>query len=168
MYWDMEYNNNRTMTSPSPAAAETRSHRPSAHPPTARPLRTFSRHAWPAVSGLAVAVGRPWPLQRSDPCATPDGVPFHRNAPCRGRTRLWWAPRSPDRQNEAGIACACSSPFVCIPAGRLNPLTGEMRADAVTNQFVTWVILSSKVAASLVALKGRLLELEQAESMVVD
>ena len=164
----MQYNNNKTMTSPSTAATETRSRRPPAAPPTARPLRTFSRHAWPAVSGLALAVGRPWPLQRSDPCATPDGMPFHRNAPCRGRTRLWWAPRSPDRRNEAGIACACSSPFVCIPAGRLNPLTAQMRADAVTNQFGRLVILSSKVAASLVALKGLLLELEHDESMLVD
>ena len=164
----MQYNTNKTMTSPSPAATETQSRRPLAAPPTARPPRTFSRHAWPAVSGLVLPVGRPQPLQRSDPCATPDGAPSHRNTRSRGRTRLWRPPRSPDRRNEAGIVCTCSSPFDCILAGRLNPLTAETLADTVATLFVIIGHAPSKVAASLVALKGRLLELEHDESMVVD
>ena len=53
-------------------------------------------------------------------------------------------------------------------AGRLNQLTGETLADRVATNFVIMGHAPSKVAASLVALKGMLLELEHDESMLVD
>ena len=127
------------------AATETRIRRPPPAVSATPPLRTASRHASPAVNGLAAAIGRPQPLQRSDPRATPDGAPCHRNLLCRGRTRLWRPPRSPDRRYDANIVLTCISPFDCFLAGRLKRLTGEMPANQAAWPFVVMVINHPKL-----------------------
>ena len=96
---------------------------------TNRPLRTFSRHAWPPANGLTTAAGRPWRLLHVDPCAARQDITSNAS-PC-AQIKLTRPPHSPGLRSETMDGCARSSPFDCRLAGRLNRRTSHMPAGCI-------------------------------------
>ena len=106
------------MTPSTRAAADPPIFWPPAVVPNNRAPQRSSRHAWPSVDGLAVALGRLWTLLQRHLCS-------HRPATPRAWMELPHPPHSPDRHDKTFGMCVSSSSFGRLPSGHLNRNTGQ-------------------------------------------
>ena len=134
-YWDIcqQIQPTMTLTPSTRAAADAPVRWPLAVVLNNRAPQRSSRHAWPSMNGLTVALGRLWALLQRHSCS-------RRHVTHHARIKLLLPPRSSDRHDKTFDMCVSLSSFKRLPAGRLNRSTDQKRGGKPLRRRCLWDI----------------------------